>query len=193
MTLTGRGVASAPCVTGFLPWQEVAVLGRRDLCAPRGGRFATLAKRVTLLTNGDPAPEGSSGLGPGHPADSSPGRRIRHFVRSSVRRRSALEVCRLFVALGTAGSGDLARKVGLLTENGRSWWTGPWPPTSPDLCRRGLHRRPPRWRLPWPGRPGGSVGSAVFAEPVSAGGTTPMARTPHRRNVRWMRLSKFAT
>ena len=79
-----------------------------------------LAGQVTLLTNGESAPDA---LPQGLQVDVRPVEALegKEGILSAVRFAGgqSLEVSRLFVALGTAGSGDLARKVGLLTEHGK--------------------------------------------------------------------------
>ncbi len=142
----GAGVSyCAVCDGFFLPWQGGGRAGRRDLCAPRGGRFATPGKAGDPPHQRGPGAGGaSSGLGPGHPADSSPGRRIRHFVRSSVRRRRRPGGVPPVCSLGNCRQRDLARKVGLLTENGKIVVDGTMATNVPVFCRRGLHRRPPQ-------------------------------------------------
>ena len=105
----------------------------------RGKEVAVpLAKRVTLLTNGDPAPEE---FPQDLDLDTRPIAALvgESGILSAVRFADggALEVCRLFVALGTAGSGDLARKVGLLTENGKIVVDGTMATNVPGLFAAG--------------------------------------------------------
>ena len=93
---------------------------------------------MTLLTNGDPAPEE---LPQDLVLDTRPIAALvgESGILSAVRFADggALEVCRLFVALGTAGSGDLARKVGLLTENGKIVVDGTMATNVPGLFAAG--------------------------------------------------------
>lgn len=117
--LDGAGVSyCAVCDGFFCRGKEVAVLGAGPYALHEAGVLLPLARRVTLLTNGEPA----DGLPQGLELDSRPVAALEGDggTLSAIRFSdgSAMEVSRLFVALGTAGSGDLARKVGLLTEHG---------------------------------------------------------------------------
>ena len=137
--LLGKGVSyCATCDAFFFRGKEVAVLGAGTYALHEAGVLLPLAKRVTLLTNGDPAPEE---LPQDLDLDTRPIAALvgESGILSAVRFADggALEVCRLFVALGTAGSGDLARKVGLLTENGKIVVDGTMATNVPGLFAAG--------------------------------------------------------
>lgn len=117
--LEGAGVSyCAVCDGFFCRGKEVAVLGAGEYALHEARVLLPLAARVHLLTNGEPAPEA-----PGMKVDIRPLARLEDdgSILSAVRFQDGdrLPVSRLFVALGSAGSGDLARKVGALTENGK--------------------------------------------------------------------------
>lgn len=116
----GAGVSyCAVCDGFFCRGKEVAVLGAGAYALHEAGVLLPLASRVILLTNGETAPDN---LPRGLELDTRPVAALEGDagVLSAIRFSdgSVVEVSRLFVALGTAGSGDLARKVGLLTEHG---------------------------------------------------------------------------
>lgn len=117
----GAGVSyCAVCDGFFCRNKEVAVLGAGEYALHEAGVLLPLAAKVTLLTNGEPVP---APLPSNLAADTRPIAELTgtHGILSAVRFTSGepLPISRLFVALGTAGSSDLARKVGLLTENGK--------------------------------------------------------------------------
>ena len=113
--LDGAGVSyCAVCDGFFCRGKEVAVLGAGPYALHEAGVLLPLARRVTLLTNGEPA----DGLPQGLELDSRPVAALEGDGGALFSDGSAMEVSRLVVALGPAGSGDLARKVGLLTEHG---------------------------------------------------------------------------
>lgn len=117
----GAGVSyCAVCDGFFCRGKEVAVLGAGEYALHEAGVLLPLAARVTLLTNGEQAPENvPSGL----VVDTRPIAALEGkggiLERVSFADGSRLAVSRLFVALGTAGSGDLAKKLGLLTEGNK--------------------------------------------------------------------------
>ena len=117
----GAGVSyCAVCDGFFCRGKQVAVLGAGAYALHEAGVLLPLAGQVTLLTNGESAPDA---LPQGLQVDVRPVEALegKEGILSAVRFAGgqSLEVSRLFVALGTAGSGDLARKVGLLTEHGK--------------------------------------------------------------------------
>lgn len=116
----GAGVSyCAVCDGFFCRGRDVAVLGAGAYALHEAAVLLPLARSVTLLTNGAPAP---AELPPALNVDS---RRVEALLGDQTLQAVTLEggvslpAERLFVALGTADSGDLARKVGALTENGK--------------------------------------------------------------------------
>lgn len=115
----GMGVSyCAVCDGFFCRGKEVAVLGAGEYAIHEASVLLPLAARVTLLTDGGPMPALPKGL----EVDC---RKVAALegaaVLSQVRFEDGgiLPVSRLFVALGTAGTGELARKLGIITDMGR--------------------------------------------------------------------------
>lgn len=116
----GAGVSyCAVCDGFFCRGKAVAVLGSGAYALHEAGVLLPLASKVTLLTNGETPAEA---LPRNLLVDTRPVAALEGAdgILSAVRFADgeALDITRLFVALGTAGSGDLARKIGLMTENG---------------------------------------------------------------------------
>lgn len=109
----------AVCDGFFCRGKEVAVLGAGEYALHEAAVLLLLAAKVTLLTNGQPAPELPQGLC----ADTRPISALEGedgvFTHVRFTDGEVLPLTRLFVALGTAGSGDLARKLGIATEGSR--------------------------------------------------------------------------
>lgn len=113
----GRGVSyCAMCDAFFYRGKDVAVLGCCEYASHEAQELLPIVKSVTLLTNGAaPVPDFPSGI-----------RVITEQIAalegderlSRVRfaNGEALDIAGLFVAIGVAGSSDLARKLGAQTE-----------------------------------------------------------------------------
>lgn len=117
----GAGVSyCAVCDGFFCRGREVAVLGAGEYAIHEAQVLLPLASRVTLLTDGKPAPEM---LPEGLFVDTRPLEKLtgENGILKQVhfREGAPMEPARLFVALGEAGSTDLARKLGLVTEGNR--------------------------------------------------------------------------
>lgn len=114
--LEGKGVSyCAVCDGFFCRGREVAVLGAGDYALHEAGVLLPLASKVTLLTNGEPVPALPQGLfADDRKVEALEGEGTLTGVRFAD--GQVLSVPRLFVALGTAGSGDLAKKVGIVTD-----------------------------------------------------------------------------
>ena len=113
----GKGVSyCAVCDGFFCRGKAVAVLGSGEFALHEAETLLPIAASVTLLTNGEPVPEN-----------------LPEEVRTETRRLSelygdqlmegirledgqVLDIPRLFVALGTAGSTDLARQIGVILD-----------------------------------------------------------------------------
>lgn len=116
--LEGRGVSyCAVCDAFFYRGLTVAVLGAGEYALHEAAHLAQVAGQVLLLTDGEPAPEDlpekvtvhTGKLAAVEGTDKVTG------VRFGDGSRLACEG--FFVALGTAGSGELARKLGAEVEN----------------------------------------------------------------------------
>lgn len=115
--LEGRGVSyCAICDAFFYRGKDVAVLGNEDYAIHELNQLLPIVKSVTLLTNGQElkaeAPEGVRVVK--EPLSSVDGEeRIEGVTFAD---GSTLAVEGLFVALGSAGAMELARKAGAFTE-----------------------------------------------------------------------------
>lgn len=116
----GKGVSyCAVCDGFFYKGRDVAVLGAHDFAIHEGRELLGVANSVTMLTNGDtPAPH--------VPAEFKViTDKIESFTGGDALDTitfaggATLQVAGVFVALGVAGSAELARKFGAATENGR--------------------------------------------------------------------------
>ena len=109
----GRGVSyCAICDAFFYRGKDAAVLGQGEYALEEARVLLPVAKSVTLLTDGEPAP---ADLPDGLRVDT---RRVRAIEGGELVSRVAfaegepLETAGVFIAYGTAGSGDFARKLG---------------------------------------------------------------------------------
>lgn len=118
--LEGRGVSfCAVCDGFFFKNQDVAVLGAGAYALREAEHLLPLCRSVTLLTNGEPVPDA---FPEGLALDPRPIQAIQgagavsgvSFADGAHR-----PITGLFVALGVAGSFDLARKLGAETERDR--------------------------------------------------------------------------
>ena len=115
------------------------MLGAGEYALHEAGVLLPLARQVTLLTNGAEAP---AELPPVLAVDTRPVARLTQqdgvLAGVAFTQGPALAVSRLFVALGTAGSDDLARRVGLLlTEDGKIAVDGSMATNVPGLFAAG--------------------------------------------------------
>ncbi|MDO4566266.1 MAG: NAD(P)/FAD-dependent oxidoreductase [Oscillospiraceae bacterium] len=118
--LEGRGVSyCAVCDGFFYRGKPVCVLGSGEFAAHEAAVLLPLASSLTILTNGEEpaftAPEGVSV--DKRPLAALEGEDKLEFVR--FKDGSSLEAAGLFIALGTADSGAMARTLGAAVESGR--------------------------------------------------------------------------
>lgn len=116
----GRGVSyCAVCDAFFYRGKDVAVIGNGDYALHEANVLAQTSNSVTILTNGSELS-----------ADLPENIKIDKRKLSSIEGKIKVEKVRfddgselltdgVFVAVGVAGSADLARKIGAMTENGR--------------------------------------------------------------------------
>ena len=99
----GRGVSyCAICDAFFYRGKDVAVLGQGEYALEEARVLLPVAQSVTLLTDGSEAP-----------ADLPDGLRVEtRKVSVAFAEGESLRVSGVFIAYGTAGSGDFARKLG---------------------------------------------------------------------------------
>ena len=117
----GKGVSyCAVCDAFFYKNKEVAVLGNGNYAIHEMEQLKPVAKEVTILTNGEPIVENRN-IGD----IKVESKKIREFRGDSKIQEVEFEdntikpVQGVFVALGTASSSDLARKIGARIENNR--------------------------------------------------------------------------
>jgi thioredoxin reductase (NADPH) len=116
----GKGISyCAVCDAFFYRGKSVAVLGGGEYALHEATELLPIAKSVTLLTNGVEPVEGF----PDEitilqqPIDGLEGDEVLERVR--FKDGSTLEIAGIFIALGVAGSSDLARKLGAQTDGQR--------------------------------------------------------------------------
>lgn len=118
--LEGRGVSyCAICDAFFYRGKSVAVLGQGEYAVEEAKTLLPVVSSVTLLTNGAEPP---AGLPDGISVETRPVARVAGEDKVSAiafQDGAALAADGLFIAYGTAGSTDFARKLGAMTE-GRS-------------------------------------------------------------------------
>jgi thioredoxin reductase (NADPH) len=116
----GSGVSyCATCDGFFFRGKDVAVLGSGEYAANEAMELMPIAKSVTILTNGEelkPALPNGVGLNKG---------KIKTFAGESTLEKvefedgSHLDAAGVFIAMGTAGSADFAKKLGAETEGNK--------------------------------------------------------------------------
>ena len=113
----GKGVSyCAVCDGFFCRGKDVAVLGSGEFALHEAETLLPIAASVTLLTNGEAAPDK---LPEGVQAET---RRLSELYGGDLMEGIRLEdgqtlaIPRLFIALGTAGSTDLARQIGAILD-----------------------------------------------------------------------------
>lgn len=111
--LEGRGVSyCAICDAFFYRGKAVAVLGEGEYALEEARTLLPVAASVTLLTSGAPAP---TDLPEGLHVDERPVAAVEgedKVARVTFQTGDPLAVDGVFIAYGTAGSGDFARKLG---------------------------------------------------------------------------------
>ncbi len=134
----GRGVSyCAVCDAFFYRGKEVAVLGAGAYALHEAATLLPLAGKVTLLTDGQPAPEG---IPAGCEVRKEKVAALEGAGRVEQVRFAAgdpLPVSGVFVALGTAGGSDFARTLGAVLEKGRLKVDGDGQTSVPGLFAAG--------------------------------------------------------
>lgn len=115
----GKGVSyCAVCDAFFYKNKDVAVLGSGNYAIHEAMHLKPVVNSVTILTNGEPIVENRDGVE--FDIDEEP---IREFRGGNVIEEVAFEnqgtkkINGVFVAIGTASSSDLARKIGAVVQN----------------------------------------------------------------------------
>ena len=118
--LEGRGVSyCAVCDAFFYRGKKVAVIGNGDFALKEAEEIGNVASEVTILTNGLP---GAFSRKPEYPVRTEKIQNLKgtDFLEGvELADGTELEVSGVFVAIGTAGSTEIARRMGAeLTEKG---------------------------------------------------------------------------
>ena len=118
--LEGRGVSyCAVCDAFFYRGKKVAVIGNGDFALKEAEEIGNVASEVTILTNGLP---GAFSRKPEYPVRTEKIQNLKgtDFLEGvELADGTGLEVSGVFVAIGTAGSTEIARRMGAeLTEKG---------------------------------------------------------------------------
>ena len=118
--LEGRGVSyCAVCDAFFHRGKKVAVIGNGDFALKEAEEIGNVASEVTILTNGLP---GAFSRKPEYPVRTEKIQNLKgtDFLEGvELADGTGLEVSGVFVAIGTAGSTEIARRMGAeLTEKG---------------------------------------------------------------------------
>ena len=116
----GAGVSyCAVCDAFFNRGKDVAVLGSGQFALNEVKEIMPVASSVTLLTNGE---EPTAGFPEEITINRKPVKRLAGSDRLETvefEDGSALDVFSVFVAYGTAGSADMAKKLGIITEGNK--------------------------------------------------------------------------
>lgn len=120
--LEGKGVSyCAVCDAFFYRNKNVAVIGEGDYALAEVNHLLPVVKSVSLLTNGKKPVENRSTM-----PDIAMNQTTIHEIRGKERveeivfsDQSQQKVDGVFIAMGTATSSDLARKLGAITEKGK--------------------------------------------------------------------------
>lgn len=116
----GRGISfCAICDAFFYRGKKVAVVGAGDYALHEAEILRPHAAQITLLTNGaetDRSPADDIAVHTERIARIEGDRRVRQVVFDD---GTQLDVDGIFMAIGTAGSSDLARKLGVLLHDGK--------------------------------------------------------------------------
>lgn len=114
----GNGVSyCAVCDAFFFKGKKVAVLGNSEYARHESAELVPLAASVTVLTDGDePTSDFNLPVIKDKISEISGNGKVEKVIFENGR---SLDVDGVFVACGTAGSTDIARKLGIATENGR--------------------------------------------------------------------------
>lgn len=116
----GKGISyCAVCDAFFYRNKDVVVLGSGNYAIHEARHLEPIANSVTILTNGEPIVENRDEMN--FEINEEPIREVRggNIVEEvTFLNEDSKKVDGIFVAVGTASSSDLARKIGAITQNG---------------------------------------------------------------------------
>ena len=117
--LEGRGVSyCATCDAFFFRGKDVAVLGNGEYALHEAEELKPIAKSVTILTNGEELVEKRSPILQNVEVLSEPIRELRgekQVEEIEFENQTKKKIDGIFIAIGTATSSDLAKKIGIQT------------------------------------------------------------------------------
>lgn len=117
--LEGRGVSyCATCDAFFFRGKDVAVLGNGEYALHEAEELKPIAKSVTILTNGEELVEKRSPILQDVEVLSEPIRELRgekQVEEIEFENQTKKKIDGIFIAIGTATSSDLAKKIGIQT------------------------------------------------------------------------------
>lgn len=115
----GKGVSyCAVCDAFFYRNKDVAVLGSGNYAIHEAKQLKPIVNSVTILTNGEPIIENRDGIE--FEVNEEPIREVRGGTiveEVAFENEDTKKVSGIFVAIGTASSSDLARKIGAIVKN----------------------------------------------------------------------------
>lgn len=115
----GKGVSyCAVCDAFFYRNKDVAVLGSGNYAIHEARHLKPIANSVTILTNGEPIVENRDGIE--FEVNEEPIREVRGSAtveEIAFENQDTKKINGVFVAIGTASSSDLARKIGAIVRN----------------------------------------------------------------------------
>lgn len=115
----GKGVSyCAVCDAFFYKNKDVAVLGSGNYAIHEARQLKPIVNSVTILTNGEPVMENRDGIE--FEVNEEPIREVRGgpiVEEVAFENDDTKKVSGIFVAIGTASSSDLARKIGAIVKN----------------------------------------------------------------------------
>ncbi len=115
----GKGVSHcAVCDAFFYRNKDVAVLGNGNYAIHEARQLKPIVNSVTILTNGEPIIENRDGVE--FEVNEEPIREVRGSAtveEIAFENKDTKKINGVFIAIGTASSSDLARKIGAIVKN----------------------------------------------------------------------------
>lgn len=118
--LEGKGVSyCATCDAFFYRNKEVAVLGSGDYAIHEAMELMPVAKKVTILTNGEDLVENRSSELNVNEKKIKEVRGQNNLESVEFDDKTSLDISGMFIAIGVASSTDLAKKIGAIVEDSK--------------------------------------------------------------------------
>lgn len=114
----GKGVSYCATCDGFLyKGKNVAVLGNKEYALYEIEKLLPIVKNVTMLTNGESAPEKRIGKYEVEERKIREFRGINSIEEIEFEDNTKKKIDGIFIAIGTASSSDLAKKLGVILDD----------------------------------------------------------------------------